>query len=134
MLPFFVSTPKNCAGFWVISGINWAKQYQEFGFTSAINITFISFDKGWGGRGDTKIFATSNGGRVWGFQNIPIWGIRKVSMIDSSTGWCDGGSKLLHTTNGGGNIVGIKSVNGEIPKNYVLKQNYPNKCASSFSA
>ncbi len=107
-------------------GINWAKQYQEFGFTSAINITFISFDKGWGGRGDTKIFATSNGGRVWGFQNIPIWGIRKVSMIDSSTGWCDGGSKLLHTTNGGGNIVGIKSVNGEIPKNYVLKQNYPN--------
>ncbi len=106
-------------------GLNWLKQYEEFINGSPTSINFRTFNKGWGGRDDFKIFATSNGGSTWGFQSIPINGIRKVFMIDTLVGWC-GRSKLLHTTNGGGNIVAIKNANGEIPLKYILKQNFPN--------
>ncbi|MBX7047498.1 MAG: T9SS type A sorting domain-containing protein [Ignavibacteria bacterium] len=107
------------------TGANWVKQYEEFSF-AAFDIKFPTETKGWGGRSNFKVYATSNGGNLWGFQSIPINTVVKIFMLDSVSGWCGGGPKLLHTTNGGGNIVGIKSVNGEIPKNYVLKQNYPN--------
>lgn len=106
-------------------GINWIKQYEEFAH-GPTDITFTSFNKGWAGRDGTKIFATSNGGQIWGFQNIPINTVTYFYMLDSLIGWCGRTNKLLHTINGGGNIVKIISYNNTTPVKYLLKQNYPN--------
>jgi photosystem II stability/assembly factor-like uncharacterized protein len=80
---------------------------------------------------DTAIIKyTSNSGINWidqykggsGVDNI----VHSIFFIDDSIGWAalsDG--KILKTTNGG-NPIGIKPINGKVPKEYYLYQNYPN--------
>lgn len=105
-------------------GLNWIKQFDQH-YDAAADLNFTDYKHGWGGTEEAKVFGTSNGGGTWGFQNIPIFRIRSVFMIDSLTGWC-GDSKLIHTTNGGGNIVKIMTQENYSPSSYILKQNYPN--------
>ncbi|MCX7834055.1 MAG: T9SS type A sorting domain-containing protein, partial [Ignavibacteria bacterium] len=38
---------------------------------------------------------------------------------------------IIKTTNGGGNLVEVKQIASEIPKDFILKQNFPNPFNSS---
>ncbi|MDF0682572.1 MAG: T9SS type A sorting domain-containing protein [Candidatus Nitrosocosmicus sp.] len=81
----------------------------------------------WAGSGSFKIYATKNGGNIWGTQVSPIFISQWTSLFDSLTAWT-GYTRLAHTTDGGGIItyVGIDPSNTEVPIAFQLKQNYPN--------
>ncbi|MCI0472624.1 MAG: T9SS type A sorting domain-containing protein [Ignavibacteria bacterium] len=115
------------------SGNSWINQ-----FTSLFNnyypggIYFSSFNTGWSGASDGYlVYATTNGGQMWGRQITPNYRTVSLFFLDSLTGWNYGGSQstpyISKTTNGGGVIIRItKDSSIIIPKNYILKQNYPN--------
>ncbi len=108
-------------------GNNWIEQYIDPNGYTASELDFLNSRRGWGGRGFFKVFATSNGGEVWGTQNVPIAHPTQLAFIDSLLGW-SGASGLAKTINGGGSItyIGIDSNNIELPTSFTLKQNYPN--------
>jgi photosystem II stability/assembly factor-like uncharacterized protein len=112
-------------------GMSWSNQSSSaFNNNAPYTPYFVSGTKGWAGTGSNKIYATTDGGQVWGRQPTPsylsIWNY----FVDSLNAWaCGGGENIIsHTTNGGGVILGITkdSSFNIIPKNYILKQNYPN--------
>jgi hypothetical protein len=108
------------------NGSNWIEQ--NLPIDNGIgDIYFYSYLKGWGGAGFGKIYATTNGGELWGYQNVPIPTAGEIFFIDDLTGWC-GGNGLCKTTNGGGNIIynGIQQIGNEVPVSFKLFQNYPN--------
>ena len=111
------------------SGSNWNTQYVDSIGYGSLDLIFDKSGKyGWtGGMSYQKIFATSNGGLNWGFQNIPITFAYYFSFCDSLIGYC-GQNSIAKTTNGGGAItyIGIDSINSKIPVAYKLNQNYPN--------
>ena len=97
-------------------GKNWIEQYVDPNGYTANDLDFTNIHRGWGGRGLFKVFATSNGGKIWGTQNVPIPHPTYIFFIDSLLGW-SGGAGLAKTTNGGGPItfVGIENNNSQIP-------------------
>jgi photosystem II stability/assembly factor-like uncharacterized protein len=72
------------------------------------------------------IWATTNGGMTWGFQQPdttnPNGKYEVIDFVDSLIGWCD----YIHTMDGGGIITKITNNNKQITDNYILYQNYPN--------
>ena len=110
-------------------GANWTTQFIDSNNYGSLEILFDKSGKrGWtAGMSYQKIFATSNGGVTWGFQNIPITFAYYFSFSDSLVGYC-GQNNLAKTINGGGIItyIGIDSNNSKIPIAYKLNQNYPN--------
>ncbi|MBI5402766.1 MAG: T9SS type A sorting domain-containing protein [Ignavibacteriae bacterium] len=106
------------------AGLNWLTEYLPNN-NVVYSIYFSNPRKGWGARGPYYIYATSNGGDVWGKQSIPILGANRLFFVDSLYGW--GGSfSLIRTTDGGGPITQITNTNEQIPQNYYVSQNYPN--------
>jgi hypothetical protein len=96
--------------------------------SSNFDILFVTPQKGWIGCDlSNKIYATTNGGIVWGTQYILGLGSSKLSFIDSMTGWAQSSWNAISlTTNGGGTITSIISGSTETQKDYRLYQNYPN--------
>lgn len=109
------------------SGNNWIVQYVDVLDYWATDLQFSTPSKGWAGRQFFKIFATSNGGQVWGTQEIPNLHGTNIFMLDSLLGW-NGRNGMSKTTDGGGLIVyiGIDPNNMSIPTSFILNQNYPN--------
>jgi len=95
--------------------------------SSNYDILFVTPQKGWIGCDlSNKIYATTNGGEVWGTQYISGFGSTALSFVDSVTGWAQTSYNTIgHTTNGGGSITSINRQN-ELTTNYSLQQNYPN--------
>ena len=106
-------------------GIDWLEQNHNSQGTP--DIYFANENIGWAGYTLFKIFATSNGGNVWGTQISPIVRNLILSFSDKLTGWT-GDRFLVHTTDGGGliTLIGIDTTNTRIPESFILKQNYPN--------
>lgn len=72
------------------------------------------------------ILYTSNGGSNWILQQSPVQqALWAVKFINPLTGWAVGDNgTILKTTTGG--IVGLHTLNEELPSKYQLHQNYPN--------
>ncbi len=108
-------------------GNNWIQQIGLSSTYNATDIKFLNSSKGWSGRTFLKVYATSNGGQLWGLQNTTLFYTGKIEMADTLKGWV-GVDALAHTTDGGGIItyVGIDPSSAEIPVSFKLEQNYPN--------
>jgi photosystem II stability/assembly factor-like uncharacterized protein len=108
-------------------GTNWIQQIGLSSTYNATDIKFLNSSKGWSGRTFLKVYATSNGGQLWGLQNTTLFYTGKIEMADTLKGWV-GVDALAHTTDGGGIItyVGIDPGSTEIPVSFKLEQNYPN--------
>ena len=93
------------------------------------DVKFIDDSIGYSGGTFSKVAKSTDGGRIWGYQNIPIFTALLVSVLegDTSLAWM-GKNGIVHTTDGGGEIIysGIHQISSEIPKEYILYQNYPN--------
>ncbi len=109
-------------------GLNWVHQTSSmFSNDRPLTPYFASYNKGWVGTDGYSIYATTNGGQVWGKQIAPIYRTGGIFILDSLTGWSYG-LALCKTTNSGGPIlsIGKDSTRNIIPNEYILKQNYPN--------
>jgi len=110
-------------------GVNWINQFTTlFNNYYPCDIYFSSYNKGWAGAdAGNLVFATTNGGIIWGKQIVPQYRTSGVFFLDSLTGWCYL-TQVSKTINGGGVIIGIKkdSSLNNYPNNYSLNQNYPN--------
>ncbi len=106
-------------------GSSWVNQGIQNFFNNISEVYFINSNRGWGGTGGRfKIFTTTNGGLVWGYQ-VDSSTSKSISIVDSLRGWT-GDFGIAHTTNGGGIITHINSYTNFIPEDYKLYQNYPN--------
>jgi photosystem II stability/assembly factor-like uncharacterized protein len=115
-------------------GISFTNQFTTlFNSYHSGDIYFSSYNKGWAGSDDGNlVFATSNGGNIWGKQVTTQPRTGGIFFLDSLKGWCYSW-QVSYTTNGGGIIIDIKkdSNNNILPKSYSLQQNYPNPFNSS---
>ena len=93
------------------------------------DVKFVNDSIGYSGGSFTKIAKSTDGGRIWGYQTIPIFTAGSVSVLagDTSLAWM-GTNGFIHTTDGGGPIIytGIKQISNTIPNDFILYQNYPN--------
>jgi photosystem II stability/assembly factor-like uncharacterized protein len=122
-------------------GLNWVNQPLAPGIpniTRAIfNFIIINQDTIYGAGGDkflpnnhftALIWKTTNGGAVWGYQEIDssyhIGYVIAIDFLDANTGWAFEGNGVK-TTNGGGIFTGIFHTETYV-SNYKLFQNYPN--------
>ncbi|HEY5123309.1 MAG TPA: T9SS type A sorting domain-containing protein, partial [Ignavibacteria bacterium] len=122
-------------------GLNWVNQPLAPGIpniTRAIfNFIIINQDTIYGAGGDkflpnnhftALIWKTTNGGAVWGYQEIDssyhIGYVIAIDFLDANTGWAFEGNGLK-TINGGGIFTGIFHTETYV-SNYKLFQNYPN--------
>jgi len=106
-------------------GISWINKGIQNFFNNISEVYFINSNRGWAGTGGRfKIFTTTNGGLVWGYQ-VDSSTSKSISIVDSLRGWT-GDFGIAHTTNGGGIITHINSYTNFIPEDYKLYQNYPN--------
>ena len=92
----------------ILIGVNGYKQYPQ--------------------RGTALVFKSTNGGNIWGYQEIDtsyhIGFFGAIDFINPNTGWAFEGNGAK-TTNGGGSFTSVR--NNEVTiKNYKLFQNYPN--------
>ena len=80
------------------------------------------------GKINALIWRTTNGGNIWGYQEIDtsfhIGVMGPIDFINENTGWVYG-ENGVKTTNGGGSFTSIRN-NGIKINNYKLFQNYPN--------
>lgn len=110
-------------------GANWITQLDWPEYFSG-SIFFVDANKGWLGGGWYKIFITTDGGNIWGTQNIPTLGAIEVFAVSQLKAWATTPSYnqvLLHTTDGGGTVTGTGNENiSEIPEETLLIRNYPN--------
>jgi photosystem II stability/assembly factor-like uncharacterized protein len=81
------------------------------------------------------IYKTTNGGINWGYQNADsahlVGSFGFILFINKNIGWAKNNvaEYLIHTTTGGNDTTfytGINSITQIPPKNFELKQNYPN--------
>ncbi|MEZ4689227.1 MAG: YCF48-related protein [Ignavibacteria bacterium] len=105
-------------------GFNWTSSHGESG---GYNLEFINDSIGYAGIDNFKINKSTDGGKIWGYQQSPIYNNLQVSTIifDSLNAWA-GGNGMVHTNDGGGTLVNIKQSGSEFPDNFKLFQNYPN--------
>ncbi|MEP7147082.1 MAG: T9SS type A sorting domain-containing protein, partial [bacterium] len=92
------------------------------------NLFAVDFVNGNNGTavGTNKILKTTNGGVSWVNQPVAALSgdLYDVMFINSASGWAVGqNGKIFYTNNGG---VGIKLNLNEVPRNFILKQNFPN--------
>jgi photosystem II stability/assembly factor-like uncharacterized protein len=74
-----------------------------------------------------KILRSTDAGATFYEQNSTInTPLFSICFLNKDTGYAVGGGYILKTTNGGGPPIGIEPISNEIPRNFVLKQNYPN--------
>ncbi|HEY5535987.1 MAG TPA: hypothetical protein VIL99_13765, partial [Ignavibacteria bacterium] len=122
-------------------GLNWIQQsiapgIQNIG-RSITKFSIINKDTIYGAGGykylpnshiTAMIWKTTNGGAVWGYQEIDssynVGVVYCIDFINYSTGWAFQGNGI-HTTNGGGQITGIHKEE-TVLNDYKLFQNYPN--------
>jgi hypothetical protein len=94
----------------------------------SINLIGINGYKLYPLRGTALVWKTTNGGNIWGYQEIDssyhIGFLASMDFINPNTGWAFEGNGVK-TTNGGGIFTGIRNIQSFV-KNYELKQNYPN--------
>jgi len=109
-------------------GFNWTNA--QGNVASGYDIKFVNDSIGYSGGGLQKVAKSTDGGKNWGYQNIPIFDASQTYMFRNNTslGWM-GSNGMIKTTDGGGPIIysgiGINPNSGVIPS-FNLKQNYPN--------
>jgi photosystem II stability/assembly factor-like uncharacterized protein len=135
-------------------GLNWGNQLlpQTTGISSLEKFSLINKDTIWGVGGNYQfpnnflrgiIYKTTNGGLNWGYQ-FPdtAYGITRykyINFLNKRLGWAYitqyGGTTGVHTKTGGNDSTIYTGVNNNTtiinPKNFELKQNYPNPYNSS---
>ena len=108
-------------------GFNWTNA--QGNVASGYDIKFVNDSIGYSGGGLQKVAKSTDGGKNWGYQNIPIFDASQTFMFrnDTSLGWM-GSNGLIKTTDGGGSITftGIQQISDNVPSEYRLFQNYPN--------
>ena len=80
------------------------------------------------------LYKTTNGGINWGYQipdtiNINANNYYLIDFLNKNIGWAYSVNKGIHTTVGGNDTTFYTSINKiiqTVPKNFELKQNYPN--------
>jgi photosystem II stability/assembly factor-like uncharacterized protein len=101
-------------------------------FTPTMNqinsLYFPSASTGYGACYGGQIIKTTNGGNNWFLQTTGTGSnLSSIFFINNLTGYAAGDNNtVLKTTDGGGPPIGIKTISGNIPKNYKLYQNHPN--------
>lgn len=127
-------------------GLNWVQQTLPSGGMiigpNASSLSVLNADTVWAAGSYVQypnlqsrgtILRTTNGGQNWLFQ-IPDTTINSgtfysfIQFTNSKTGWAHTLLTGIHTTNGGdtGWITGITQISTEVPKGYMLYQNFPN--------
>jgi len=116
-------------------GLNWTNKFMPYNSVMHYDICFKNLNTGWiGFSSNQKIYKTTDGGNIWGTQNVSGAGSALLYFIDSITGWAQTSSSTIsRTTNGGGPITSIISGSTETQKDYRLYQNYPNPFNPSTS-
>ena len=108
-------------------GFTWTSS--QGNVATGYDVKFINDSVGYSGMTFYKVAKSTDGGKIWGYQNIPIFTALSVSVLagDTSLAWM-GTNGFIHTTDGGGPIIftGIKQISNNIPKDFELYQNYPN--------
>ena len=123
-------------------GINWnLQQLPQLFSNNMINLSISNINKQWGVGGFTVInnkaygimYKSTNGGINWGYQladtSIHIVRYWSVNFINNNIGWAYATSTGVHTTTNGSDTTfytGINNISQSPPKNFELKQNYPN--------
>ena len=89
-------------------------------------LSFVNANTGYGCTSSGKVVKTTNGGVNWGFQNTPLTeNLYEIHFPAENTGYVASWSgKILKTTNGGLTYTG--QISTTVPKNYELRQNFPN--------
>ena len=122
-------------------GLNWVDQPLAPGITNVNrimrNFSIINKDTIYGAGGYkylpnshiiAMIWKTTNGGTVWGFQEVDssyhVGYVNCIDFINANTGWAFEGNGLK-TTNAGGSFTSIHK-DETIVNYYKLFQNYPN--------
>ncbi len=116
----FGSTFNNGNSWNIITFNPFGEQYDKIFFVNSTTGYLVGYP--------SRVAKSSNGGSNWFSQSLPIPGLflESVYFVNANTGFISGdGGNIFKTTNGG-EIVGIKSINTEIPKSFSLHQNYPN--------
>lgn len=108
------------------SGLNWIN---SAGDVAGFDIKFINDSIGYTGRQSFRIAKSKDGGKTWGYQDVPIGNAMSVAIIpnDTTKVWA-GGSGLIKTTDGGGPLIysAINILSTEVPSEFSLFQNFPN--------
>jgi photosystem II stability/assembly factor-like uncharacterized protein len=111
---------------------NWIMQFNDTNNQYEPQYVFaVNENKIWCGTSSNYIFATNNGGIIWGKQNSQIAYPTKIYMVDTSLGFSWNPAQIQRTTNGGGPIMSVEKISDIMPSKIVLKQNYPNPFNSS---
>ena len=75
------------------------------------------------------IYKTTNSGTNWFYQlpdtSINIATYTNIQFITDSAGWASN-TGIIHTTDGGGPLVTVSDINADLPKSFLLFQNFPN--------
>ncbi len=110
------------------SGASWSVNVVNIGFQSTFyGIYFTDLNTGYAAGSQGKIITTTDGGTNWLPQNSGVTNfLTSVFFINSLTGFITGSSGLLLKTTDAGGLVGLNSINTEVPNNFSLSQNYPN--------
>jgi len=107
---------------------NVTRSISRFCVFDSINLIGINGYKLYPLRGTALVWKTTNGGNIWGYQEIDssyhIGFLASMDFINPNTGWAFEGNGVK-TTNGGGIFTGILQKETYV-SNYKLFQNYPN--------
>jgi photosystem II stability/assembly factor-like uncharacterized protein len=106
-----------------------------------LKCSLVNKDSLWGVGGDMLlnnkiygiIYKTTNGGINWGYQladtSIHIGFYNFINLVNNKIGWAHSTTTGVHTISGGNDTTfytGINNITQIPPKNFELKQNYPN--------
>ncbi len=110
-------------------GINWLEVFKNpIGILRDITIVDSIYAWAVGARvnGGGAILFSSDKGTNWSSQAVESDGLESVYFINPTIGWSVGyNGNILHTTNGGVSFVEEEQID-EMPKEFLLTQNFPN--------
>jgi hypothetical protein len=121
-------------------GINWSVQLDSINRQGYNDVFFTDANKGWivgvhfvwdtlvqSYQEQSVLRHTMNGGLSWVEQTGGVfYSLNGVFFTDALNGWTVGNNgTILHTTNGGVSFVEEEQID-ELPKEFLLSNNYPN--------
>ncbi|MCU0372435.1 MAG: hypothetical protein MUE56_04245, partial [Ignavibacteria bacterium] len=122
-----IGNTTNYVRYTTYGGYNWVNQNLPNN-EICVDIYFSNSRIGWiSCYVNQKIYATTNGGIIWGTQNVSGNISSKLYFLDSLRGWAQtSGNTISRTINGGGPITEIGNNGNILASDYKLFQNYPN--------
>ena len=97
-----------------------------FGGEQAYCIEFADENTGYSGGTTGTLFKTTDGGHNWSHQQVSQFGqgfFISIYAYSDSIVWAVGSGKILFTETGG--LVSLEQLSSEIPKDFILYQNFP---------